>query len=334
MLLQNGISGDDIKMKSLSNTTLKQLRKWFTAPITELEPLFHKARRITDAAFGRCVSFFAPSDAFPSISITGRSCKLDCQHCGGRYLRHMKPLTRPNQLISYCQNIAANKGVGCLISGGCDTEGRVPLLPFLPAIREIKQSTSLYINVHTGFLTVDEARYLAETGIDCASVDIVGDDDTIHQVYGLPHRSTKDYRATLQALNSSGVLISPHICVGLHFGKLVGELDALQIIHETIAPSTIVIIALVPSQETAMESITPPANHDIARVCAIARVLFPKTEIALGCMRPRGKTRQEMERLAVNAGVTRIAVPTQSTVKYLESNGYKTYAQQACCVVQ
>lgn len=313
---------------------LTQLRKWFTAPLTELGQLFHQARQITDETFGRRVSLFIPNDTFPAISITGSFCKLDCKHCGGRYLRHMKPLTRPNQLISFCQNLAANQGLGCLISGGCDSDGRVPILPFLPAIREIKQSTELYINVHTGFLTNNEAQLFAEAGIDCASVDVVGDDDTIHQIYGLPGRSTQDYRATLLALSSHNILTSPHICVGLQFGKLVGELDALQIIRETTTPSTIVIIALMPSQETAMEATSPPVNHDIARVCAIARVLFPETEIALGCMRPRGKARQEMERLAIEAGVTRVAIPTQSTLKYLEDNSYSTSAQRTCCVVK
>lgn len=245
----------------------------------------------------------------------------------------MKSLTQPDQLVSFCQNLAAHQGLGCLVSGGCDAHGCVPLLSFLPALREIKQSTSLYINTHTGFLTNNDARQLADTDIDCASVDVVGDNDTIHKVYGLTGRTTHDYRTTLQALKLNNIAVSPHICVGLHFGKLAGELNALKIIQETIDPSVIVIIALVPSQKTAMERTLPPSNYDIARICAIARVMFPKTEIALGCMRPRGKVRREMEQLAIKAGVTRIAVPTQTTLKYLKDKSYKITVNHTCCVV-
>jgi uncharacterized radical SAM superfamily protein len=319
-------------MNQYIDTTLTQLRRWFQVPQTDLEPLFKQARQITDKFLGRRISLFTPSERFPSISITGRQCKLNCQHCGGRYLRHMKHITRPDQLISFCQKLAANQGLGCLVSGGCDASGRVPLAPFLPALREIKQSTSLFINVHTGFLTDNDAQQLAKTGIDCASVDVVGDNATIHKIYGLTGRSTQDYRATLQALKTNNISVSPHICVGLQFGKLAGELNALHIIQETVEPSAIVIIALVPSQKTPMETTPPPSNYDIARICAITRALFPKTEIALGCMRPRGRARREMEQLAIEAGVTRIAVPTQTTLKYLKENGYKISVNHTCCV--
>lgn len=312
---------------------MAELRHWLQVPYTELGPLFRTARNITDHNFNQQIKLYFPNQSFPSISITGGRCQLNCQHCSGKFLQHMNSITKPSALLSFCQELAANKGIGCLISGGCDSKGQVPLKPFFPIFTKIKHTTELFLNVHTGFLTAPEAKQLAGTGIDCASVDVVGDDNTLHRIYGLTNRSTQDYANTLQALANAGISVAPHICVGLQFGQLSGELAALQLIHSIIKPSALVIIALIPTQGTPMEEVTPPTNHDIARICALARLIFPKTEIALGCMRPRGSTRREMERMAIEAGITRLAVPTKSTQKYLKEKGYKMAVEETCCVV-
>ncbi|MFX1562513.1 MAG: radical SAM protein [Promethearchaeota archaeon] len=311
---------------------MTELQNWLHAPFTELGPLFQAARNITNQNFNQQVKLYFPGKRFPSISVTGRSCQLDCQHCGGKFLQHMNPITEPSTLLSFCQKLAANQGIGCLISGGCDSKGQVPLSPFYKVLTEIKNTTELFLNVHTGFLTAPEAKQLAETGIDCASVDVVGDDKILHHIYGLTNRSTQDYAETLQALANAGISVAPHICVGLQFGHLSGELEALQLIHSIIKPSTLVIIALMPTKGTKMADLAPPTNIDIARICALARLIFPETEIALGCMRPHGSIRREMERMAIEAGITRLAVPAQSTQKYLEKKGYKIEVKQSCCV--
>jgi hypothetical protein len=244
----------------------------------------------------------------------------------------MHAVNNPLELISFCQNLDQQNGVGCLISGGCDDAGVVPLKPFLPAITEIKQSTSLFLNVHTGFLTETQANALSQTGIDCASVDVVGDESTIHTVYGLKRRTTADYLLTLKVLDSSGLSTAPHICVGLLNGKLAGELNALQLIKSTITPRLLVIIALMPIKGTPMADSLPAQPFDVARICALARLLFPQTEIALGCMRPRGSIRHQMEKLAIEAGITRLVQPTKATLQYLEKNEYAVNTRNACCV--
>ncbi len=309
------------------------LHEWFKAPISELDSLFHKAQQITEQHFNRNIALYTPGPSFPTISITGSKCQLHCLHCGGRFLHHMKALTQPSELFSYCKEFAQKDGVGCLISGGCDSHGKVPLTPFLQTIARIKKETSLYINIHTGFLSRPEAKALSQTGIDCASVDIVGDNEILHKIYGLQTRTLEDYRKTLRALDEYKIRIAPHICVGLEFGKLRTELAALKLIHSVIKPAILVIIALLPSPQTVMEKSTPPSPIDIAKVIALARLLFPSTEIALGCMRPRGTTRRETEKWAIRAGVTRIAMPTKSTQTFLKENGYSTSTSAACCVI-
>jgi len=319
-------------MSSLSKGA-SNLRDWFRVPSTELMELFSYTQTLTEEAFKRQITIFNPGAEFPPISITGHQCQLNCQHCARHFIQSMHPITSPQKLITFCEELDRRGAVGCLISGGCDDTGAVPLTPFLPALAHLKRSTKLFLNVHTGFLTDSQAAELSQTGIDCTSVDVVGDDSTIQLVYGLKQRTTKDYFTTLAALRAHRISTAPHICVGLHHGKLVGEFDALQIIKHTIEPRCLVIIALMPTKGTPMSNCQPPHPYDIARVCAIARLFFPKTEITLGCMRPRGSIRRQTEQLAIQAGVTRLVQPTRATLQYLEKNGYTIKRQNACCVI-
>ena len=309
------------------------LHRWFQAPSSELGALFKRAHQVTERHFDRSIHIYIPGDRFPAISVTGTSCELNCQHCKGQFLKQMHAITRPPHLLSFAKTLAAHGGIGCLISGGCDAQGQVPLLPFLPTLAEIKKTTRLFLNVHTGLLSADSAQQLAETGIDCTSVDVVGNDDTIHQIYGLPNRSTVDYANTLAALTRARIPTAPHVCVGLHFGRLAGELSALELIGSTMNPGILVIIALMSGPNASTPHLTSPAGHDIARVCALARIMFPECEIALGCMRPRGSARREMERLAIAAGITRLVLPTQATIDYLREQRYTVTVDKSCCVV-
>jgi hypothetical protein len=309
------------------------LRDWFNAPPANLAELFEQAQTLTEEAFNRRITIFNPGNEFPSVSVTGLRCKLNCRHCGGQFLKVMQQIQSPQELITFCGELDRRKAVGCLISGGCDETGGVPLTPFLPALSHIKNSTDLFLNVHTGFLTDSQAAELFQTGIDCASVDVVGDDSTIQLVYGLKQRTTKDYTATLAALEKYGIATAPHICVGLRNGELVSELNALQLIKSSIKPKLLVIIALMPTKDTSMGNSQPPKPYDIARICAIARLLFPQTELALGCMRPRGSIRRQTEQLAIKAGITRLVQPTQATLRFLERKGYTIIKRNACCVI-
>jgi uncharacterized radical SAM superfamily protein len=122
----------------------------------------------------------------------------------------------------------------------------------------------------------------------------------------------------------------PHVIVGLHYGKLKGELHALQMISR-YKPSALVIIAFMPIHGTAMAQVEPPKPLDIARVLAAARVMFPKTPLALGCMRPKGKHRAETDVLAVKAGVDAIAFPAEEAIKFAEKQGFKISFSSYCC---
>lgn len=270
----------------------------------------------------------SPND-FPTISVTGRGCALRCKHCSGIVLNTMYPATTPDALYELCVKLKKRGALGCLISGGCLPNGAVPLEGFVDSIARVKRELGFTVFVHTGVIDVPTAKALKNAGVDAALLDIIGSDETIRDIYKLDV-SVKDYRDSLQALHEAGIAFVPHVIVGLHYGKLKGEFDALQMISE-YKPSALVIIAFMPIRGTEMENVEPPRPVDIARVIASARAMFPETPLVLGCMRPRGKDRSETEILAMKAGIDAIAFPTEEAVRFAECQGYKAYFSSLCC---
>ncbi len=307
-----------------------------------LSQLLDKARESSYREFGKSIHFYTPSFmryekpfynsppcAFKSISITGNECSLGCKHCGGRVLRTMMPATTPEKLLSVCTQLAKQGCGGCLISGGCLPDGTMPLEPFLPMISRIKHELGLKLVVHTGVIRKSVAEELAKTGVDMALIDVLGSDETIEEIYRLNVR-TEDYDSSLTALEESGIPFVPHVIVGLHYGRLLGEFNALRMISKH-NPSGLVIIALIPLRGTAMGQSEPPKPDDVARVIAEAKLLLPRTPVALGCMRPSGRHRVTTDVLAVNAGVNAIAYPEDEAVERARILGLKMHFHPACC---
>jgi len=319
------------RVQSLLQADDKALEQWLT-----------EAREISWKNFGRRIRFYAPSfmyyrserfcsspSAFPSISVTGSFCALKCKHCGGKVLNTMLPAQSPQRLIEVCRDIKAKGGLGCLISGGCLPDGSVPLDRFVDAIAEVKKTLDLTVVVHTGVIDAKLAGRLADAGVDAALIDVLGSDETIREIYQL-NVSVADYDRSLRVLHESGIPLVPHVLVGLHYGKLKGEFEAIEMISR-YSPSAVIIIALMPIHGTTMEKATPPKPMDIARVLVAARFMLPKTPLVLGCMRPKGKHKAETDVWAVKAGVNAIAFPAERAIKLAESMNLETSFSSRCC---
>jgi uncharacterized radical SAM superfamily protein len=266
---------------------------------------------------------------FPTISVTGTACALNCRHCGGRVLETMHPANTPEKLFALAAKLKQNGASGCLVSGGCLSDGSVPLKQFIPAIEKIKCELGLTVFVHTGIIDAVTATALKTAGVDAALIDIIGSDETIKKVCNL-NVTVKDYARSLNALQHAGLNFVPHVIVGLHDGKLKGELDALKVIA-SVKPSAVVVIAFMPIHGTAMANVKPPQPAEIAKVTATARLMFPETLLVLGCVRPKGKHRAETDVLALKAGVDAIAFPDEEAVKYAEAQGCTLSFSSYCC---
>jgi uncharacterized radical SAM superfamily protein len=270
----------------------------------------------------------SPND-FPTISVTGKGCALNCKHCGGTILETMYPAVTPGKLFELCSQLRQKGALGCLISGGCSSDGSVPISKFAETIGQIKRELDLTVFVHTGVIDLHTAKTLKKAGVDAALIDIIGSDETIKEIYKL-RATVRDYEDSLNTLHETGIPFVPHVIVGLHYGKLKGELHALEIISR-YAPSALVIIAFMPIHGTEMQQVEPPKPLDIVKVTAIARVMFPRTPLVLGCMRPKGKHRRKTDVLAIKAGVDAIAFPSEEAIEFAEAQGYKVAFSSLCC---
>jgi len=244
-------------------------------------------------------------------------------------LETMHPAPSPQELFELGLKLKQNGAVGCLVSGGCLPDGSVPLDGFVPVLGRFKRELGLTVFVHTGIIKLETAVALKNAGVDAALIDVMGSAETVGKVYNLKV-TVQDYADSLKALQEAKLNIVSHVIVGLNEGKLDGELRALQMIQQ-VKPSALVIIAFMPIRGTAMAKTPPPKPVDIAKVTALARQMFPKTPLVLGCMRPKGKERSETDILALKAGVDGVAFPSEEAIEYAKNKGYETTFSSYCC---
>jgi len=274
---------------------------------------------------------YRPHPRYPSISITGGWCELDCRHCGRVYLRSMEWAESPELLERRLLKLSSTGAVGCLVSGGYTREGRLPVKPFLKALRRGAEE-GLRMNIHPGLVDRETASEIASAGLEAASVDMPGDPETIRWVHGLD-AGPRDYLKSMLNLSQAGLKACPHICVGLHGGAVRGELNALRLVHRA-GVENLTFIILIPTPGTEFQHVRPPEPRTVAAVAALARLLMPEADIGLGCMRPRGPYSEEVERLLLRAGVDRIVLPRGKTLSEARRLGVRVEWMESCCVIQ
>lgn len=266
---------------------------------------------------------------FVSLSVTGTACSLKCEHCDGQLLKGMESTVTPETLYERCAEIKSQGGEGVLISGGSDPEGYVPLNRFANAIGRVKSELDLEVVVHTGLVNETTAHHLAEAHVDAAMLDIIGDERVAREIYHIDNGPEK-MRRSLDVLESFNVPTVPHVLVGLDYGRLRGEIEALEMISQG-SPAALVIIALSPLRKTSMEGIAPPSPEDIGRIMTIARLGMEKTPLLLGCARPMGQHKIDTDLFAINSGVNGVALISQEGVNHARNAGLQPVFLDVCC---
>lgn len=271
-------------------------------------------------------------DEFASISLTGTACALHCAHCDTKILRGMTDLRRfDGSLYALCENLAERGTRGVLISGGSDPAGRVPLLQHIPDLIRIRKALGLAVRAHVGLPDEETCAALGEVGLDGAMIDVIGHRDTIREVYHLA-AEPEDYENALAWLEKYQVPMVPHIVLGLHFGRMLGEGRALEMIVRH-PPKLLALVVLMSVSKTAMQDVIPPSLPEIGVFFRRARLLLPYTPVMLGCARPLGAMKVAIDRLAVDAGLNGIAYPANGIVEYARQAGLNPQFSAACCGV-
>ena len=309
-------------------------------PLTDLQS---EAFRIRKAYFDNELTFSIPGtvsyhdDTFPfqknrfaAISVTGSHCDLQCGHCQGKLLESMIPAENPDIFLQVADRLLLDGAHGILVSGGANQNGEVPLEEFIPLIREIKERAPEFkVIVHTGLIQRENAKGLKEAGVDQILIDIIGDDDTIREVYHLNKR-VKDYEETLWMLKEMGHRLAPHLIIGHHFGEIRGEWRALEMVTR-VAVETIVLVILKNLQPGGENLFKVPTVEEISKISAIARILNPGIPIRMGCIRPAHPWKAAMEKGAIDSGINTIAYPLQGTIDYAKEIGLDTKFIEMCC---
>jgi uncharacterized radical SAM superfamily protein len=310
---------------------------WETASSRVLADLLREARELSRQRLGNKLECFIPGKMhymrdhglYPTISITGKACALNCDHCQGHILATMIPAPSPEELVETCQRLDFEGNIGVLISGGSLPDGTLPWKPFIMAIRKVKDSTDLKVTIHTGLIDGPTARRLDEAGVDEFLIDVIGSEDTMSAVYHLP-ATLKEMEDSLAALEATGKPVVPHIVVGLHYGELKGEIEALEMVARH-KPYALVIVVLRPIPSSPMGHVEPPDPETVARFIALARFRLPDVPIALSCARPPGRYRKRLDVLAVEAGINRIAMPAEEALDRAKELGLVVEFHRSCC---
>ena len=82
-----------------------------------------------------------------------------------------------------------------------------------------------------------------------------------------------------------------------------------------------------------MEHVAPPSPLDIARVILASRFIMPNTLLILGCARPGGKHKSETDVLAIKAGVSGIAYPSEEGYSFAKKTGLDIRFSEKCCAL-
>lgn len=273
-------------------------------------------------------SFKNSPHSFANVSITGNACACRCEHCDARLLQTMLPAETPEKMCGIVDRLIEHGCRGILVSGGANSRGEVPLGGFTQAIKYARER-GLTVLVHSGLLQRETALKLKDCGVDQVLLDVIGHEQTIHDVYHLD-RSPEDYLRSMMICREAGLDFAPHVVIGLHFGQILGEYNALRMIQEA-QPKTLVLVILRPTAGTGMSAVSPPQLSEVEEVLSAARVWNQDIFLSLGCAKPPGEYKRQVEKLAIDCGYNGIAFPGDEMVDYACSRGLIPVFTEQCC---
>ena len=309
--------------------------------------LLAECERAKAAAVGREIRFSTPTfkaysscelegcgkNAFPAFSVTAGGCALMCDHCQAKILEPMIPATNPEMLERNVRELVARQDLrGFLLSGGSTKRNEIRYERFYPVIEALKRDYPwLKVAIHSALLDEPRARRMEAAGVDTAMMDVIGSEATIREVYHLD-RPVEDFEATLAALCSTRMEVVPHIVIGLHYGRIVGEPRALDIVSRQPTHS-LVLVVVMPFYARPGTFQTPRAE-DAGRIFLEARRRLPERPLLLGCARPPGMHRRVTDAYAVAAGLDGIAFPADGAVAVANAIGRPAVQEHACCSIK
>jgi len=234
----------------------------------------------------------------------------------------MKDVSGDGVLFHAVNEMITSGAEGMLVSGGCDVNGSVPVMKALNEIRYAHEN-GLKINVHTGFITKEDAEQLVNAGVDAFSADIHQDIAVIKNILHLDVPESA-YSDMLNNIISAGGLPIPHLTVGFGTKDMISSAEL--VLSKGI--KDVVLLALIPTKGTITENnlITEDPVLDSVRL-----LMDMGLNVTLGCMRPR--SHRNLEKRCIEAGVRKIANPSRSTLEWAKERGMRVTEKRTCCCI-
>ncbi|MGR8919707.1 MAG: radical SAM protein, partial [Gammaproteobacteria bacterium] len=297
-----------------------------------------------DLARGRALRFSTPTFksygsselsgcskmSFPAFSVTGGACALDCDHCRAKILEPMIPAFSPEELDRKVRELVDRQDLqGFLLSGGSNRRNEIRYERFYPVVERLKRDfPHLRVAIHSALIDRPRARTMADAGVDTAMLDIIGAEDTVREVYHLD-RPVADFEASLAALTETTMEVVPHIVIGLHYGRVLGEANALDIVARYPVHALVLVVIMPFYAEPG--TFETPSPHAVGEIFLAARDCLGDREVLLGCARPAGMHKRVTDAYAVMAGLDGIAFPADGVVAAAGVVGRPTTQEHACC---
>ncbi|MEC3860163.1 radical SAM protein [Mesobacterium sp. TK19101] len=270
---------------------------------------------------------------FPAFSITGAGCALDCDHCQAKILEPMIPAIKPEDLDRKVRDLILLQNLqGFLLSGGSNRRNEIRYERFYPVIEGLKRDfPHLKIAIHTALTDAAGAKRMEAAGVDTAMMDVIGAQETIKQVYHLD-RPVADFEETLAALTATTMEVSPHIVVGLHYGEILGEETALDMVAR-YPVNALVLVVIMPFYAKP-GTFKTPSTSDVGRIFLEARKRMGDRQVLLGCARPPGMHKRVTDAYAIMAGLDGIAFPAEGALAVTQAIGRPYTQEHACCSIK
>ena len=310
-------------------------------------PLVERFERESKAWAPRAIRFSTPTfkeyssselsgcskNSFPAFSITAGACGLNCDHCQKKILEPMIPATNPAMLEQKVRHLVETEGLnGFLLSGGSNKRNEIAYSRYLPVVAKLKtEFPGLKIAVHSALLDERRAREMESAGVDTVMMDVIGAGETIKKVYKLD-RPVDDFEETLAALCSTQMEVTPHIVIGLHYGRIFGEANALDIVSR-YPVTALVLVVIMPFYSKPGTFVTPETS-DVGTIFLEARRRLPDKQVLLGCARPPGMHKRVVDAYAIMAGLDGIAFPADGAVSVAHSIGRPFEQAHSCCSIK
>jgi hypothetical protein len=126
--------------------------------------------------------------------------------------------------------------------------------------------------------------------------------------------------------------VTPHIVIGLHYGRILGEADALDMVSR-YSVTALVLVVIMPFYAKPGTFATP-ATTDVGRIFLAARERLPDRQVLLGCARPPGMHKRVTDAYAIMAGLDGIAFPADGAVSVAHTIGRPFEQAHSCCSIR